>query len=394
MAGDAFLGPARWSTHVSRWESSPPILDSERFLDWLLGFGSRQPGHVLYPTCDDLAWLFAEHADALGRVFLLYQPGVETMLRLLDKKALYETCSEVGLPTLRTAFPEGSDDALRAAEDVGFPLLLKPRTQVYLETRSKGVVVDSPKDLKFEYTDFLAKNPFHARLRANIPSIERPMLQAFRPEAAGTIYSISGFMGRSDQGVAARAAVKVLQRPRRLGVGLCFEEAAIDPSALDGITRLCRKVGYFGVFEAEFVNVDGRLHLIDFNPRFYGQMGFEVARDLPLGYLTWLGALGQNTRLAEVLSSARDWQDGRGYVYCNRFFFNQMLSLQRFSGWMKPEEVEGWRRWLAQPSGRGLAFDSVDAPDDHRPALAAAVRDIYFALRHPRSFYRQMIVGP
>ena len=41
--------------------------DPQRFMDWLLRFGEREPGHVLYPTSDDLAYLFAQRAAEIGR---------------------------------------------------------------------------------------------------------------------------------------------------------------------------------------------------------------------------------------------------------------------------------------------------------------------------------------
>src|SRR5690606_38582891 len=126
--------------------------------------------------------------------------------------------------------------------------------------------------------------------------VEGPMLQAFRPEAAQSIYSIAGFIGPEDGQVVTRGALKILQRPRRLGVGLCFEEAPVDPAVLQSLVRLCREVGYFGVFEAELVPENGRLHLLDFNPRFYGQMAFETGRGIPLGYMVWLAATGDRRR--------------------------------------------------------------------------------------------------
>src|SRR5262245_56308276 len=71
MAGDTFLAPARWSRYVTRWERCPPVLEAGPFLDWILSFGQREPGHVLYPTSDDLAWLFADHRRELSMYFHL-----------------------------------------------------------------------------------------------------------------------------------------------------------------------------------------------------------------------------------------------------------------------------------------------------------------------------------
>jgi predicted ATP-grasp superfamily ATP-dependent carboligase len=394
MAGDTLLAPARWSRYVTRWERCPPVLDAERFYDWLIAFGEREPGHVLYPTCDDLAWLFADRRDELKRYYRLYEPSVDAVIALLDKKHLCELATKLGIDTLPTAFPANDDETHRYASDIGYPFLLKPRTQIFLPTRCKGFFVGSPAELPGELARFAAENAFYAPLVRRVSGIDYPMLQTFRSDAAENIYSISGFIGQSDHEIVARAAVKVLQRPRRLGVGLCFEEAPVDQDTLAGLVRMSREVGYFGVFEAEFVRVEGRPHLIDFNPRFYGQMGFETARSLPLAYLTWLAALGRTSELGDELQRAKEFQSGKGYVYCNRFFFNVLLSLQQLGGRMSSQEANRWRSWLRSSSERELAFDSVDAPDDRMPAVAAAVRDVYLAARHPRSFLRQMVIGP
>lgn len=394
MAGDTFLAPARWSRYVTRWEKCPSVLDVEPFFDWLLEFGRRDPGHVLYPTCDDLAWLFADRAAELEKLFHLYGPSADAVLKLLDKRSLYELCGKVGIETLPTAFPTNEAETFEYAKDIGYPLLLKPRTQIFLPTRCKGFFVGSRDELDSELARYAPENRFYEPLVARFSGIDWPMLQTFRSDAAENIYSISGFIGTNDDEVVARAAVKVLQRPRRLGVGLCFEEAPVDEAALGGLVRACREIGYLGVFEAEFVRTGNTPCLIDFNPRFYGQMGFETARNLPLAYLTWLGALGRNAELRAELDRAKEFQQGRGYVYCNRMFFNALLSLQRLGGRMTEQEAKRWRSWLRTSRERALAFDSVDAADDRLPALFFAVREVYAAARHPRSFLRQMVIGP
>jgi predicted ATP-grasp superfamily ATP-dependent carboligase len=393
MAGDGALVPARWSRHVTRWVRSPPVGDIERFLDWLLAFGEREPGHVLYPTCDDLAWLIADRAEELGKVYRLYQPGVGAILRLLDKKALHEACAEVGVDTVPTAFPVGVERALSAARELGFPVLLKPRTQILSVTRTKGSFVERPDALAGSYAGFLARNLHGAALSSVLPAADLPMVQVFRPQANDGIYSIAGFVGSGAGEVAARASRKILQRPRRLGVGVCYEEAPVDAAALDGVVRLCRAVGYFGVFEAEYVPERGRLELIDFNPRFYGQMGFEIARDMPLAYLAWLGALGEEDALARTLSEVRGWPEGRGYAYCYGFVLGLTLLAQRVSGRMTAPEVRRWRQWRKDHQRCARMVDAADWPGDRVPGLAAAAAEIHFALRHPRAFMRNVALG-
>jgi predicted ATP-grasp superfamily ATP-dependent carboligase len=269
---------------------------------------------------------------------------------------------------------------------------LKPRTQVLYATHSKGRFVERPEALAFNYTDYVAGNRYHPSLAALLPDVRSPMLQAYRPQAATGIYSLSGFVGKKGQVIAARASLKILQRPRGFGVGLCFEETPVDASVLARVLRLCELVGYFGVFEAEFVRDGSRLQLIDFNPRFYGQMAFEIARDLPLAYLVWLGALGEEEALAQELATARQWREGRGYAYCHRFFLEMTLSVQRLSRRMPKAEAERWRSWTRTHAEQALLVDAAECQDDPLPGRVAAFKEIYRAGRHLRSFVRSTVL--
>jgi D-aspartate ligase len=392
IAGESQFAPARWSRYVSRSVSCPSLFEPEAFMDWLLAFGKREPGHVLYPSCDDLAWLFAHHANELKEYFLLYQPPASSLLELLDKKALSQRCAEVGVPNPRTLFPTSVNDAVALAEQLGFPLLLKPRTQMFLRSRNKGQIVETREQFAAKYVDFVTENDPHPLPRSLLSDLEQPMLQTLVPEAASKTYSLAGFV-TEDGKTAVRAALKVLQRPRRVGVGVCFEEVEVEPAALQGVQRLCQAVGYYGVFEAEFLRHDGELKLVDFNPRFYGQMGFESARGLDLPYLAWLGAVGERALLADAVVASSEWKSGSGFVYCDRFFLAATLFLQGLSGRMSSAEQQRWRDWLDQPTERARAFDAFESPGDPWPAVVSKLREIGWAARHPRSFYRKVVLG-
>ena len=61
------------------------------------------------------------------------------------------------------------------------------------------------------------------------PEMAMPMLQRYHPEAMKKIYSLSGFRDMSGSHIVMQAALKILQQPRHLGIGLCFEEAEVIP---------------------------------------------------------------------------------------------------------------------------------------------------------------------
>src|SRR5882672_9837994 len=71
LAESSPLVPAVWSRFAARRVRSPSPEDPPSFLQWLMDFGAREPGHVLHPTSDDVAWLYARHRDELAKHFIL-----------------------------------------------------------------------------------------------------------------------------------------------------------------------------------------------------------------------------------------------------------------------------------------------------------------------------------
>jgi len=390
MAESKLLAPARWSRYVTRRVECPDVGDSDAFLEWLLRFGEKNPGHVLYPTSDDMAWLFALHRDELSPHFRMYQPEVDAIYGLLNKQRLHDLCKDVGLDVPETWFPENEADLERVAAEARFPVLLKPQTQILFESHVKGAQVERASELLPRHREFLERNRYGRKLLAYDARANRPMVQAFYPEAAQNIFSMSGFVDRTGELFVARGALKVLQRPRKLGIGLCFEEVPVDTALAEKVRQLCKKLGYFGTFEVEFIRAGGRQLLIDFNPRFYSQMGFDIARGMPLPLFVYEAASGHEDRLDEVARAALEWKGGGQYIYCHRGIFELLLRAQGLSGRLSSQEVTHWREWYAR--NRERAVDAVMDPGDWVPWMVDVAMHLRSYARHPRGFIRTMVL--
>lgn len=390
VADPTRLGPASWSRFVGRRVQCPPESEPEALVAWLLEFGRGSPRkHVLYPTSDELAWLVAIHREALAEYFHLYDPGVDAVYGLLNKRRLFEVGQQEGLRLPRTWFPETEADLEAVAREARFPVLLKPTTQILYSTHRKGQPVSEPSQLAEEYSAF-ARDGYAPMLVQFDPAVTRPMVQEFHPEAAEGIYSLSGFVDETGELFEVRGAMKVLQRPRRLGVGVCFESAPVRPELAEGLQRLCKRLGYHGVFEVEFIQTKDAYLLIDFNPRYYGQMGFDIARGLPLPLLAYYAAVGDRQALRAEVQAARAWR-GNGEVFCNRIALEMLLNLQRLSGALPVEEARQWREWLE--AHRGRAVDPLIDSDDLMPTAVELVQLLYGSARHPRAFVRSIILN-
>ncbi len=391
VASDKVLGLSRWSRHVAASPRCPPMAATGAFIEWLLAFGAQRPGTVLYPTSDDAAYVYGLHLNELSRVFRTYQPAGDALMRVLDKRLLSAKARELGIDVPDTWFPQSEAEVARIARDAEFPVVVKPRTQVLSSTHGKGAVVTRRDELTRVFRREARHTVYGRELVDRYPEAVQFMVQAHFAEAAAGIYELSAFVDRSGTLFAARAARKVLQRPRSLGVGLCFEDAPLDPELAEASRRLAVACGYFGVMQLEFIEVRGRRLLIDFNPRFYNQLAFDVARSLPLPRMVYAAARNEHAELADLVDLAKRSGHNDHLVFCNRVGLAIVLSSQWIAGQIGAMEVGRWRRWLA--SHHGDVVDASSAPGDVVPALVDAVSQVAACARHPRSFLKQVVLG-
>jgi D-aspartate ligase len=372
------LVPARWSCWATRSYTCPdPSTDPSGLVRWLLELGQSSPGLVLLPTTDDLAWLYARHAEALKPHFIVDAPRLEAVYGLLNKWKLREACTAVGIETPESWLP--------GTEGVRFPLVIKPQTQTLLSPHQKGRVVRSPDQLEASFYEFRRATKHAPELLEVDPGASQPMLQELISSRG--IYGLSGFIDPGGELFVVAAARKVLQRPQVLGIGLCFQQAPVVRSLADRLRALCRHLGYHGLFEVEFLERDGHHLMIDFNPRCYGQMGFDVARGADLPLIAYLRAIGDVAALREEVEVARHrLQHEPPQAWCDRINLELFVRLKSLVGSIDPATARAWTRWISvhQPH----VTDAVIDPYDWMPGVVAAVSAVWNHAIHPRSTWR------
>jgi D-aspartate ligase len=360
------------------------------FLDWLLRFGAEHPGHFLYPTSDEVAWLAASHRDELSRYYRLYSPPIQSLVRLLDKARLVEDAKAAGLDAPDTLVPRNAADAESCCHTLGFPLFVKPRAQVFRLGFGKGVRVNSPSELASAWFSEINRATYAPEVLKHVPDIHLLMLQSW-VSSSERIYTVDGFVDETGDLSASLACMKILQLPRGSGVGIVFEHAKIDPVIDEGLRRLFRNTGFYGVFDAEFLEVGSRKLLIDINPRYYNHMAFENERGLHLPWITFLAAIGDRDTLKEEIAKSKSGSISR-CAYVHPLRTNLLLRVQRLAGKMSAEDDDHWRRRIEEYGDS--VTDPVRTTDDPAPVLAEMAGEVYAAVRHPRSYLRGLLKLP
>jgi D-aspartate ligase len=374
------------SAFLSGTVTSPSLQDATNFVEWLIEQGPNMRGRVLFPASDELVFLFAKESDRLREFYRMYLPSFATIYRILNKQRLYEACAKAGVDYPQTWFPKGTDELRSLVDEVNVPVILKPKTQVQMRTGAKAAEVADGVSIAVAFEQFVRDNPYGPELKAHDPDVVWPMVQHFLPKGAHHIYSLAGFADGSERPPIVRASRKILQRPRKLGIGLCFESAEARPELRAAVGRLCLELGYEGMFEIEFIEHEGKELLIDFNPRGYSQMAFEVARKMPLPLMNYLRAIGDEVRYERVRAEAEEWHGReKEHVYAHGTLLGIVevgQALASLTG--KPSE-----KWGAWRNGHASGYtDAVRMHGDLKPALVDAKKHLIQAIKHPRSFLR------
>jgi D-aspartate ligase len=380
------LCAAAWSRRTSHSYSAPPESDGSQFIDRLLGIGAADPGQILLPSSDQTAWLYTVNAPLLSEHFYIYQPSVATMRCILDKKLLSAAAINAGLVTLPTWYPSNFDDVAALAPTLPYPILIKPRTHVHRLGNNKGLVVDSARELPRKYQEYIGREQARSGVSPLLEDECKVVLQHFVTTAREGVYSVSGFIDRSGELFVTRGATKVFQRSQPVGVGVCFESRPTDPQLSDAVRRFCRELGYFGMFEVEFVRFEGRWAAIDFNPRLFNQIGMDIRRGMPLPLLACLDAAGETTALREVVARAQvdDW-DPRT-VFCDRFTLNAILFAETMSGKIARKERAYWHAWKSRNKDHAVDF-AIDVHDP-MPSVIHVLSEIYLGCKALPRFIR------
>jgi D-aspartate ligase len=379
---------SRYSRYSSQHLRCPAFEESSAWAEWLLRKARIGPRRAIYATSDAVSFALACYRNELSEDFELYQPGLETVMSILDKGLLMQHAQAIGIETPPTWFPQNSAEAAKIAKDAGGTLLIKPRSQLAQRTQLKGYAVESRGHrLQSVFDSYMKDQSINSEFAKRYPVTMTPLIQQYYPQAVENVYSLSGFRDKIGGGVIMRAARKILQQPRRVGVGLGFEPALVDPLLADQTKRLCERIGYYGVFELEFIFAEEKAMLIDFNGRFYHQIAFDIARGMELPALAYAAATRNQAEVTRLMAHGNSGKHDDVAGFCNRFGITTMVKMQRILRTMSRKDAARWLDWSR--GSHDTMIDAIKDPNDALPAFVDAAQYLLHALRHPRDFVRQ-----
>lgn len=257
---------------------------------------------ILLPTRDhDINFLIGNWEPLQGQFLLpMLSPG--PMSKVLNKDIVAIAARESGVSVPRSVTVTRADE-LALARPLKFPCICKP---VYATQWRKPGIWDAVGRQKVHRVEsFEELEEFYASFSHLDPLVS---VQEW-VEGGETNLQIFGSYCSADHEVRAFfTARKRLQSPRLAGTGIAVEAVPI-PDLEEPSRRLLRRLQFQGISEVEFKRDerDGRLYLIEINPRHWDQHGLGTAVGVNLSETLYRDATDQPARAMRQASARKTW---------------------------------------------------------------------------------------
>jgi D-aspartate ligase len=267
-----------------------------RWLEWL----AEGPAEaVVLPCSDDGVELVARHRAWLEtHGYRCAEANDTVLLAMLDKARTYELAREAGIGMPQTIVLETERDVETAAQALAFPCALKPlQIHVFAQHfRRKAVVVRdrAAMEAAFERTQALGL---------------RMLATEIVPGPEDQYVSYYSYLDEQGQPLLHFTKRKLRQYPIGFGGG-CYHVTEWNASAAELGLRFFQEVGLRGLGNVEFKRDarDGRLKLIECNPRFTAANEQVYLAGIDLALLSYNRVIGRPTpQLDRFREGVRLW---------------------------------------------------------------------------------------
>ena len=347
--------PVRYSRHTramfpwhNAWENP------EQLVDALVRFGQAQPEPpVLFYQEDRTLLLVSRFREQLREGFRFVVPDAELVEQLVEKGRFQQLAARLDLPVPPARVIAPGDPAPGDDFGLAFPIVLKPLVRVParwepLAGPGKATSVSTLADLRALWPRIAA---------ANLLILAQELIPG--PETSIESYHV--YVDERGNIVGEFAGRKIRTWPAAYGDSTALETSDAEDVLMLGRT-LVKRLKFRGVAKFDFKRgPDGRLHLLEVNPRFnlWHHLGAVAGVNLPaLVYGDLIGAP------RPIMGPAQP-----GYRWCKPW---KDMSAVRASGMPLAE----WIPWVLRCEAKsGLAWD------DPLPLLGATLRRGMDALR-------------
>ena len=273
-----------------------PDDEEERFVEFLVELGDALGSPApIFPTHDEGLRAVARGRDKLGDRYLYPFPSWEALAPIQSKRGQLQAAGAAGIAVPQTRHPRSEEDARAVAEELGYPVLVKPSEPVGFRRRfgRQAFRCETADDVDRAYgqaVDF------------------EPMVQELIPGGDEELYTLGSYLDEGGEALGLFSGRKLLQSPP--GIGTCrLGEARWVQEVVDQGLALLRELRFHGLSQVEFKRDprDGRFKLMEVNPRLWQWHSLAAACGVDFPRIAYDDLLGRASAAARMNGDGRRW---------------------------------------------------------------------------------------
>jgi len=327
-----------------------PYTQKKKFIDFVIELGEElnQKG-VLISTDDMYSIETLKNRKKLMKNYYFTMADNDISIKLINKLEFYKTLESYGIDHPKTYYPRNLDELHDIIENnkIEFPCYIKPIYSCYFKRdfQVKMFIARSKKELLLFYKK--AKFKQHEVL-----------IQEFIPGKANDSYCFNAYFNKASEPVSIRTYRRIREWPPMRGCSCLIEKAAKSKFVeviIEVTSNLMKNIGYYGIVDAEFKRDqrDGKLKLIEINPRPWMQIDLSAKCGIDYCYIAYMDAIGREINLNDMDLGYSKW-----------IFFYDDLRATIFNAINNELTLEQWRTSL-----RGKKDYAFYSKDDMLPFL-------------------------
>ncbi len=278
--------------------------DPEKAVSELEQFGATQASRpVVFFNGEADVLLFSRYRERLNKYFRILLPDGALLEKLVDKSSFAALSEELDLPTPKTIIPMTPEDCFAAAEQVGYPCIIKPFRQRRWHTDEIIARLGLTKAILVHNADHLQN------LLPLLPPIDgHEMIQEYVPGADSDHYDFHTYI-RSDGRIRGTlVGHKLRTYPIHFGQG-CYTRYVDEPGVAEVCLRALNRLNYWGVAN---INIKrhagtGKIYLLEINPRYSLWCGLDAACGVNMPLLQYADATGLELPDRRADGNPRRW---------------------------------------------------------------------------------------
>lgn len=285
-----FFAMGKWSKYIVKRIKEPPIDDPRKYVKWLIDVAKEENIEVFLPTSDILVWIASNWRDEISDYIKVPLAPKEVVDIALRKDLTYKACEKYGVNYPKTYYPTSYDEVMQLANEIEYPVVVKPRTTVGIEIEGKGFIAKSKKELLEKYQP----NNFKPFMRPDFkkdPTFRWQLIQEFAEGPMRNLYTIGAIFNKKSKPITIFCGRKVRQWPVKMG-NCTMAETNYNENAVETSIKLLEKIKWQGVVEVEIKKdaKDEKFKIIELNPRTYTWTWLAVQSDADLPYFWYKSA--------------------------------------------------------------------------------------------------------